>query len=192
METNSNTCRREVPTRAGGMLLVSRGVFDDLKGVASVESGYMNRPPPHPSLRAGVRRRHTTRRSVQITFDPSVVTVQGHAGGFPGDTRATTLNRQVATLARSTARDFVSLARAEAAAEAGQVSQAFSSGEEAAKARSSDPRCRIRLNGKQYGSALLRTLYVEGRPLARIRNTPSQSVAPAGFAPPNALCEVAE
>ena len=64
---------REVATLGGGCFWCLEAVFDDLKGVESVESGYMGGKGANPTYEdvCGGDTGHA--EVVQVTFDPSVV-----------------------------------------------------------------------------------------------------------------------
>jgi peptide-methionine (S)-S-oxide reductase len=80
MQTSSNISRREVATLAGGCFWCLEAVFDDLKGVESVESGYMGGPLPNPTYEQVCGEDTGHAEVVQIAFDPSVVTFRDPAG----------------------------------------------------------------------------------------------------------------
>jgi peptide-methionine (S)-S-oxide reductase len=64
---------REVATLAGGCFWCLEAVFDELKGVESVESGYMGGTTPNPSYEAVCSGRTGHAEVVQVTFDPAVL-----------------------------------------------------------------------------------------------------------------------
>ena len=73
METSNDAQGREVATLAGGCFWCLEAVFDDLKGVASVESGYMGgtlKDPTYEQVCAGDTGHAEV---VHVVFDPSVV-----------------------------------------------------------------------------------------------------------------------
>ena len=89
--TQTNT---EIATLGGGCFWCLEAVFDNLKGVISVESGYMGGPRPNPTYEqvcAGVSGHAEV---VQITFDPAVVTFTEILEVFFVIHDPTTLNRQ--------------------------------------------------------------------------------------------------
>jgi peptide-methionine (S)-S-oxide reductase len=68
---NSNT--REVATLAGGCFWCLEAVFDDMKGIESVESGYMGGEVDNPTYEQVCGGRTGHAEVVQLTFDPAVV-----------------------------------------------------------------------------------------------------------------------
>jgi peptide-methionine (S)-S-oxide reductase len=91
---NDNTARREVATLAGGCFWCLEAVFDDLKGVESVESGYMGGAAPNPTYEQVCDGDTGHAEVVQITFDPTVVTFRDILQVFFVIHDPTTLNRQ--------------------------------------------------------------------------------------------------
>ena len=86
--------RRDIATLAGGCFWCLEAVFDGLKGVASVESGYIGGRVPNPTYEqvcAGVTG-HA--EAVRIAFDPSVVSFRELLDVFFQIHDPTTLNRQ--------------------------------------------------------------------------------------------------
>ncbi|HUQ34464.1 MAG TPA: peptide-methionine (S)-S-oxide reductase, partial [Pyrinomonadaceae bacterium] len=67
METNK---QRETATLAGGCFWCLEAVFDDLRGVESVESGYMGGDNPNPTYRQVCTGETGHAEVVQVTFDP--------------------------------------------------------------------------------------------------------------------------
>lgn len=63
----------EVATLAGGCFWCLEAVFDELKGVESVESGYMGGTTPNPTYEAVCSGRTGHAEVVQVTFDPAVL-----------------------------------------------------------------------------------------------------------------------
>jgi peptide methionine sulfoxide reductase MsrA len=57
------TPRREVATLGGGCFWCTEAVFDELKGVERVESGYSGGKTVNPTSMRSVRERPATRRS---------------------------------------------------------------------------------------------------------------------------------
>ena len=64
---------RELATLAGGCFWCLEAVYDDLKGVDSVESGYMGGDNPNPTYRQVCEGDTGHAEVVRITFDPKVV-----------------------------------------------------------------------------------------------------------------------
>ena len=63
----------EIATLAGGCFWCLEAVYDDMKGVLSVESGYMGGPNPNPTYEQVCSGRSGHAEVVQITFDPALV-----------------------------------------------------------------------------------------------------------------------
>jgi peptide-methionine (S)-S-oxide reductase len=68
--------RTEVATLAGGCFWCLEAVFQDLKGVEQVVSGYAGGHVPNPSYRAVCSGSTGHAEVVQITFDPDVISFQ--------------------------------------------------------------------------------------------------------------------
>ncbi|MDB5863249.1 MAG: peptide methionine sulfoxide reductase [Betaproteobacteria bacterium] len=68
-----NSSTREVATLAGGCFWCLEAVFDDMKGIQSVESGYMGGEVPNPTYEQVCGGRTGHAEVVQLTFDPAVV-----------------------------------------------------------------------------------------------------------------------
>ncbi len=85
---------REVATLAGGCFWCLEAVYEDLKGVEKVESGYAGGSVPNPSYEQVCSGRTGHAEVVQITFDPSVVTYRELLEVFFTIHDPTTLNRQ--------------------------------------------------------------------------------------------------
>src|SRR5918911_1391208 len=90
METN----QREVATLAGGCFWCLEAVFDDLRGVESVESGYAGGRVPNPSYQQVCTGGTGHAEVVQITFDPRVVSFRELLEVFFTIHDPTTPNRQ--------------------------------------------------------------------------------------------------
>jgi peptide-methionine (S)-S-oxide reductase len=93
MQTSS-AAKREVTTLGGGCFWCLEAVFDNLKGVESVESGYMGGKVKDPTYEqvCGGDTEHA--EVVQVTFDPSVVSFEDILKIFFVIHDPTTLNRQ--------------------------------------------------------------------------------------------------
>jgi len=85
---------QEVATLAGGCFWCLEAVFDQLKGVQSVESGYMGGASPNPSYEQVCGGRTGHAEVVQVTFDPGVVSFRELLAVFFTIHDPTTLNRQ--------------------------------------------------------------------------------------------------
>ncbi|HXC38217.1 MAG TPA: peptide-methionine (S)-S-oxide reductase MsrA [Burkholderiales bacterium] len=90
--TDSN--QYEVATLAGGCFWCLEAVYDELKGVQSVESGYMGGAVDRPSYEAVCTGRTGHAEVVQVTFDPKVVSFRELLDVFFVIHDPTTLNRQ--------------------------------------------------------------------------------------------------
>ena len=86
--------KREIATLAGGCFWCLEAVFDELKGVESVESGYMGGHTPKPTYDdvCGGGTGHA--EVVRVTFDPDVLAYADLLGVFFSIHDPTTLNRQ--------------------------------------------------------------------------------------------------
>jgi peptide-methionine (S)-S-oxide reductase len=86
--------QNEVATLAGGCFWCLEAVYDQLRGVVSVESGYMGGKVDNPSYRAVCTGTTGHAEVVQITYDPSQVSFQDLLDVFFVIHDPTTLNRQ--------------------------------------------------------------------------------------------------
>jgi len=84
----------EVVTLAGGCFWCTEAMFDMLKGVVKVESGYSGGNVPSPSYEDVCTGDTGHAESIQITFDPSVVSYADLLRIFFTTHDPTTLNRQ--------------------------------------------------------------------------------------------------
>jgi peptide-methionine (S)-S-oxide reductase len=84
----------EVATLAGGCFWCLEAVYDDLKGVESVESGYSGGSVPHPSYERVCQGNTGHAEVVQVTYDPMVVSFKDLLKVFFTIHDPTTLNRQ--------------------------------------------------------------------------------------------------
>ncbi len=84
----------EIATLAGGCFWCLEAVFDDLKGVESVESGYMGGKTANPSYEDVCSGKTGHAEVVQLTFDPKQVSFKEILGVFFVIHDPTTLNRQ--------------------------------------------------------------------------------------------------
>ena len=91
--SNAQTSR-EVATLGGGCFWCLEAVYDELKGVISVESGYMGGKNPNPTYEQVCGGRTGHAEVVQVTFDPAVVTFREILEVFFVIHDPTTLNRQ--------------------------------------------------------------------------------------------------
>ena len=84
----------QVATLAGGCFWCLEAVFDELKGVESVESGYTGGDVPNPTYARVCDGDTGHAEAVQITFDPQVLTYHDLLTVFFAIHDPTTLNRQ--------------------------------------------------------------------------------------------------
>jgi len=84
----------EVATLAGGCFWCLEAVFDDLKGVESVESGYSGGHVQRPSYAQVCDAIPATPKWIQVTFDPQVLSYKDLLKVFFTIHDPTTLNRQ--------------------------------------------------------------------------------------------------
>jgi peptide-methionine (S)-S-oxide reductase len=85
---------KEVATLAGGCFWCLEAVFDELKGVESVESGYMGGEKAAPTYREVCEGRTGHAEVVRITFDPAVISFKELLEVFFVIHDPTTMNRQ--------------------------------------------------------------------------------------------------
>jgi peptide-methionine (S)-S-oxide reductase len=85
---------KEIATLAGGCFWCLEAVYDQMRGVESVESGYMGGPAPNPSYEAVCTGRTGHAEVVQVTFDPKAVSYRELIEVFFAIHDPTQLNRQ--------------------------------------------------------------------------------------------------
>ena len=85
---------KEIATLAGGCFWCLEAVFDDLKGVESVESGYMGGKTANPSYEDVCSGETGHAEVVQLSFDPKQVSFKEILEVFFVIHDPTTLNRQ--------------------------------------------------------------------------------------------------
>ncbi len=85
---------REVATLAGGCFWCLEAVYDELRGVESVESGYTGGSVPNPSYETVCSGKTGHAEAVRIVFDPQVVSYRDLLEVFFLIHDPTTLNRQ--------------------------------------------------------------------------------------------------
>jgi peptide-methionine (S)-S-oxide reductase len=88
------TIMTEIATLAGGCFWCLEAVYDQTKGVSSVESGYMGGKNPDPTYEQVCSGRTGHAEVVQITFDPAVISFRKLLEIFFVIHDPTTLNRQ--------------------------------------------------------------------------------------------------
>lgn len=86
--------KEEIATLAGGCFWCLEAVFDQLRGVQSVESGYTGGHADRPTYEAVCEGRTGHAEAVRITFDPAMVSYQEILDVFFVIHDPTTLNRQ--------------------------------------------------------------------------------------------------
>jgi peptide-methionine (S)-S-oxide reductase len=84
----------QVATLAGGCFWCLEAVFDELKGVKSVESGYMGGKTPNPNYDEVCSGRSGHAEVVRVTFDPDELEYRDLLAVFFAIHDPTTLNRQ--------------------------------------------------------------------------------------------------
>ncbi|MFH1186323.1 MAG: peptide-methionine (S)-S-oxide reductase MsrA [Chloroflexota bacterium] len=84
----------QTATLAGGCFWCLEAVFDELKGVESVESGYSGGRTQQPSYRDVCTGTTGHAEAVQVRFDPGVLAYRDLLNVFFGVHDPTTLNRQ--------------------------------------------------------------------------------------------------
>lgn len=85
---------QEIATLAGGCFWCLEAVFDELKGVQSVESGYMGGKTPDPNYEQVCSGTSGHAEVVRVTFDPAELSYRDLLGVFFTIHDPTTLNRQ--------------------------------------------------------------------------------------------------
>jgi len=88
------TAGKEIATLAGGCFWCLEAVYDEVKGVLSVESGYMGGRKPDPTYEQVCSGTTGHAEVVQITFDPAVVSYKELLEVFFVIHDPTTLDRQ--------------------------------------------------------------------------------------------------
>lgn len=84
----------EIATLAGGCFWCLEAVYEQTKGVLSVESGYMGGTIPHPTYEQVCTGRTGHAEVVRIAYDPSVIAFRVLLEIFFAIHDPTTLNRQ--------------------------------------------------------------------------------------------------
>jgi len=90
----SNTQARETVTLGGGCFWCTEAVFEQLKGVAKVESGFSGGTVPNPSYEEVCTGNTGHAEVSQITFDPKAISLKSILEVFFTVHDPTTLNRQ--------------------------------------------------------------------------------------------------
>jgi len=89
-----NDARKEIATLAGGCFWCLEAVYDDMKGIDSVTSGYMGGRRENPTYEQVCTGATGHAEVVQIEFDPKVVSLRELLEVFFVIHDPTTLNRQ--------------------------------------------------------------------------------------------------
>lgn len=92
--TNNTSAGSEVAVLAGGCFWCLEAVFDQLKGVSAVESGYTGGRVANPTYRQVCDGNTGHAEVVRVTFDPSVISFRDLLDVFFTIHDPTTLNRQ--------------------------------------------------------------------------------------------------
>jgi peptide-methionine (S)-S-oxide reductase len=85
---------KEVATLGGGCFWCLEAVFEQLRGVGKVVSGYAGGSVPEPSYELVCRGQTGHAEVVQLTFDPTVISYRDILNVFFATHDPTTLNRQ--------------------------------------------------------------------------------------------------
>jgi len=85
---------KEIATLAGGCFWCLEAVFDELKGVEAVESGYSGGHVVNPTYRQVCAESTGHAETVQVSFDPTVISFKEILNIFFAIHDPTTLNRQ--------------------------------------------------------------------------------------------------
>jgi peptide-methionine (S)-S-oxide reductase len=101
MERNNGSSRLEVATLGGGCFWCLEAVYEELRGVEMVESGYSGGHVPNPTYRQVCSETTGHAEVVHVTFDPDVLTFRDILDVFFTIHDPTTLNRQGADVGES-------------------------------------------------------------------------------------------
>ena len=85
---------KEIATLAGGCFWCLEAVFDDLKGIESVESGYSGGHVKNPTYQQVCTQSTGHAEVVQVIFDPDIISFHDILNIFFAIHDPTTLNRQ--------------------------------------------------------------------------------------------------
>jgi peptide-methionine (S)-S-oxide reductase len=88
------TTNYETATLAGGCFWCLEAVFDEVKGVQSVDSGYSNGHVPNPTYRDVCNGTTGHAEVVRLVFDPTIISFRDILNVFFAFHDPTTLNRQ--------------------------------------------------------------------------------------------------
>jgi len=101
MQENNGSPRTETATLGGGCFWCLEAVYDELRGVKKVESGYSGGHVPNPTYRQVCSETTGHAEVTQLTFDPEVVSFREVLEVFFTIHDPTTLNRQGADVGES-------------------------------------------------------------------------------------------
>ena len=93
-KTDTRSKAGEVITMGGGCFWCIEAVFDELKGVRKVESGYSGGSVPNPTYKQVYAGETGHAEAVQVTFDPSLISLKELLQVFFTVHDPTTVNRQ--------------------------------------------------------------------------------------------------
>tara|TARA_R110000787_G_scaffold9028_38_gene31712 strand:+ start:9596 stop:10129 length:534 start_codon:yes stop_codon:yes gene_type:complete len=85
---------QEIATLAGGCFWCTEAVYQNLKGVSGVESGYIGGAPAYPTYEQVCSGSTGHAEAIRISFDPSVISYADLLDIFFATHNPTTLNRQ--------------------------------------------------------------------------------------------------
>jgi peptide-methionine (S)-S-oxide reductase len=94
MESNNGLSRTEIATLGGGCFWCLEAVYQELRGVEKVESGYSGGDVPNPTYRAVCSGSTGHAEVVQVTFDPEMISYKDILEVYFTIHDPTTLNRQ--------------------------------------------------------------------------------------------------
>jgi peptide-methionine (S)-S-oxide reductase len=94
MMENNGSSRTEVATLGGGCFWCLEAVYQELRGVEKVESGYSGGDVPNPTYRQVCSETTGHAEVVQVTFDPDLVSYRDILEVYFTIHDPTTLNRQ--------------------------------------------------------------------------------------------------
>jgi peptide-methionine (S)-S-oxide reductase len=95
---SNNSSRMEVATLGGGCFWCLEPIYEELRGVEKVESGYSGGAVPNPTYRQVCTGITGHAEVIQVTFDPEVVSFKDILEVFFTTHDPTTLNRQGADI----------------------------------------------------------------------------------------------
>ncbi|MBA2346567.1 MAG: peptide-methionine (S)-S-oxide reductase MsrA [Rubrobacter sp.] len=101
MNGENGSSRTEVATLGGGCFWCLEAVYEELRGVVKVESGYSGGHVPNPTYRQVCSETTGHAEVVHVTFDPDVLTFRDILDVFFTIHDPTTLNRQGADVGES-------------------------------------------------------------------------------------------